>query len=297
MKKEEGGFLLKIPAMFAPNKTVFSFEVFPPKKTSPVETIYDTLDALHDLNPDFISVTYGAGGNAADTSTCDIASIIKQKYKIEPLAHLTCINSTKEDIDINLKRLQAGGIENILALRGDINPDLPPKNEFLHASELVSYIKAHSTFSVSAACYPEGHQDSLSLVDDVLHLRKKVECGADHLVSQLFFDNSHFYAFLERARIAGITVPIEAGIMPVTSKKQIEKMVVLCGASLPPKFAKMMQKYEHHPDALRDAGIAYAIDQIVDLISHNVDGIHLYTMNNPYLARKISESVSNLLRV
>jgi methylenetetrahydrofolate reductase (NADPH) len=288
---------LKIPAMFAPGKTVFSFEVFPPKKTSPVETIYDTLDALHDLNPDFISVTYGAGGNAADTSTCDIASLIKQKYQIEPLAHLTCINSTKEAVDLNLKRLQAGGVENILALRGDVNPDVPPQNDFCYASELVSYIKAHGAFSVSGACYPEGHQDSPTLVDDVLQLKKKVASGADHLISQLFFDNSHFYAFLERARIAGITVPIEAGIMPVTSKKQIEKMVVLCGASLPPKFTKMLQKYEHHPEALRDAGIAYAIDQIVDLISHNVDGIHLYTMNSPYIARKISEGVSSLLKV
>ncbi|MGI6498745.1 MAG: methylenetetrahydrofolate reductase [NAD(P)H] [Oscillospiraceae bacterium] len=288
---------MKIPAMFAPGKTVFSFEVFPPKKTSPVETIYDTLDALHDLNPDFISVTYGAGGNAADTSTCDIASLIKQKYQIEPLAHLTCINSTKEAVDLNLKRLQAGGVENILALRGDVNPDVPPQNDFCYASELVSYIKAHGAFSVSGACYPEGHQDSPTLVDDVLQLKKKVASGADHLISQLFFDNSHFYAFLERARIAGITVPIEAGIMPVTSKKQIEKMVVLCGASLPPKFTKMLQKYEHHPEALRDAGIAYAIDQIVDLISHNVDGIHLYTMNSPYIARKISEGVSSLLKV
>ena len=287
---------MKIPAMFAPDKTVFSFEIFPPKKTGSIETIYDTLDALHDLRPDFISVTYGAGGNAADSSTCDIASIIKHKYRIEPLAHLTCINSTKADVDVNLQRLKDNEIENILALRGDINPDLPPRRDFRYASELVSYIKARGTFSLSGGCYPEGHPDTPSLVEDVLHLRKKVDAGVDHLVSQLFFDNNYFYAFLERARIAGITVPIEAGIMPVTSKKQIEKMVVMCGASLPPKFVKMMQKYEHHPDALRDAGIAYAVDQIVDLISHNVDGIHLYTMNNPYIARKISESVSSLLR-
>ncbi|MBQ1351362.1 MAG: methylenetetrahydrofolate reductase [Oscillospiraceae bacterium] len=289
---------MKISSMFSPGKTVFSFEVFPPKKTSPVETIYETLDALHTLNPDFISVTYGAGGNAADSSTCDIASIIKHKYHIEPLAHLTCINSSREDVDINLQRLADNDIENILALRGDINPDLPPKQDFAHASDLISYIKAKTgdRFHLSGACYPEGHQDSPSLVDDVLALRKKVDAGANHLISQLFFDNSYFYSFVERARIAGITVPIEAGIMPVTNRKQIEKMVVMCGASLPPKFTKIMQKYEHRPEALRDAGIAYAIDQIVDLLSHGVDGIHLYTMNNPYIARRITESISSLLQ-
>ncbi|MDD4715374.1 MAG: methylenetetrahydrofolate reductase [NAD(P)H], partial [Oscillospiraceae bacterium] len=279
------------------NKTVLSFEVFPPKKTSSIDTIYKTLDALRELNPDFISVTYGAGGNPADSATCDIASILKNKYHIEPLAHLTCINSSRGDIDQSLKRLQDNGIENVLALRGDENPDVPPKREFRHASELAAYVKRFGGFSVSGACYPEGHQDSESLVEDVLHLREKVDAGAEHLVSQLFFDNRYFYAFQERARIAGIKVPVEAGIMPVVNKKQIEKMVVLCGASLPPKFAKMMQRYERHPDALRDAGIAYAVDQIVDLISHNVDGIHLYTMNNPYIAKKISESVGSLLKV
>jgi methylenetetrahydrofolate reductase (NADPH) len=289
---------MKIPNMFSPGKTVFSFEIFPPKKTSSIETIYETLDALDDLKPDFISVTYGAGGNAADSSTCDIASIIKHKHHIEPLAHLTCINSSKEDVDANLRRLADNGIENILALRGDVNPDLPPRKDFSYASELITYIreKTGDTFHLSGGCYPEGHPDAPSLVDDILALRKKVDAGAGHLVSQLFFDNQHFYSFLERARIAGITVPIEAGIMPVTNKKQIEKMVVMCGASLPPKFAKIMQKYEHNPDALRDAGIAYAIDQIVDLLSHGVDGIHLYTMNNPYIARRITESVSSLLR-
>lgn len=282
--------------MFRKDKTVFSFEVFPPKKTSPIESIYSTLDVLQEFQPDFISVTYGAGGNLADSSTCDIASVLKNKYRIEPLAHLTCINCSRADIDQSLARLRDNGIENILALRGDENPDMPPVRDFRYASELVNYIKEYGGFSVSGACYPEGHQDSPDLVEDILHLREKVDAGAEHLVSQLFFDNRYFYAFLERARIAGIKVPIEAGIMPVVNKKQIEKMVVLCGASLPPKFAKMMQRYEHQPEALRDAGIAYAIDQIVDLISHGVDGIHLYTMNNPYIARKISDGISNLLR-
>lgn len=286
---------MRIPELFKNDKTVFSFEVFPPKKTSSIDTVYSTLDELSDLNPDFISVTYGAGGNTADSKTCQIASAIKNKYKIVSAAHLTCVNCTKEDIDIILTQLKENGIENILALRGDMNPDIPPKHDFKYASELITYIKEHGDFSVSGACYPEGHVDSASIIEDITHLKEKVDAGAEHLMSQLFFDNALFYDFLEKARTAGINVPIEAGIMPVTNKKNIERMVSLCGASLPSKFTKMMQKYENNPEALRDAGIAYAIDQIVDLISNGVDGIHLYTMNNPYVARKISESISNLL--
>jgi methylenetetrahydrofolate reductase (NADPH) len=287
---------MQIASLFQKNKTVLSFEVFPPKKTSPVETIYATLDELKDLKPDFISVTYGAGGNAGDTATCDIASAIKQKYKIEPLAHLTCANYTRAEILQILDRLEQNGIENILALRGDINPDIAPKNEFRYASELVAFIKERGGFHVSGACYPEGHIASKNLVEDILNLRKKVDAGAQHLISQLFFDNNYFYSFLEKARLAGIQVPVEAGIMPVVNKAQIERMVTLCGASLPSKFTKMLQRFEHSPEALRDAGIAYAIDQIVDLISQGVEGIHLYTMNNAYIARKISESISGLIQ-
>lgn len=287
---------MNISSMFNKDKTVFSFEVFPPKKSSPIDTIYSTLDELKDLNPDFISVTYGAGGNTADSSTCEIASIIKNKYNIEPLAHLTCLTSAKEDINVIVKQLQDKGIENILALRGDENPDLPAKNDFKYASELISYLKSISDLHISGACYPEVHLCAESVIDDILNLKKKVDAGAEHLVSQLFFNNNCFYSFLERARIAGINIPIEAGIMPVTNKSQIERMVSMCGASLPSKFTKMMQRYDGHPEAMRDAGIAYAIDQIVDLISNGVDGIHLYTMNNPYVAKKISEGVSNLMK-
>ncbi|MDD6294119.1 MAG: methylenetetrahydrofolate reductase [NAD(P)H] [Eubacteriales bacterium] len=286
---------MRIPELFKDGKTVFSFEIFPPKKTSSIDTIYNTLDELSDLNPAFISVTYGAGGNTADSKTCQIASVIQDKYNITSAAHLTCVNCTKGDIDVILGQLKEKGIQNILALRGDINPDIPPKHDFKYASELVTYIKEHGDFSVSGACYPEGHMETESIIDDIKHLKIKVDAGAEHLMSQLFFDNSHFYDFLEKARIAGIDVPIEAGIMPVINKNQIERMVSMCGASLPAKFTKMMQKYEHNPEALRDAGIAYAIDQIVDLISNGVDGIHLYTMNNPYVARRISESISSLL--
>lgn len=286
---------MKISEMFGKGKTILSFEVFPPKKTTPVDTIYETLDGLKDLNPAFISVTYGAGGNSADRTTCEIAAAIKHKYGIESAAHLTCVNNSREDILKILGDFKECGVENILALRGDINPNVPPKDDFKYASELITFIKEHGSFGISGACYPEGHLDSENMVEDILNLKKKVDAGAEHLMSQLFFDNSCFYNFLEKARIAGVNVPIEAGIMPVTNKKSIERMVSMCGASLPPKFAKMMQRYENNPEALRDAGIAYAIDQIVDLISNGVDGIHLYTMNNPYVAGKISNAVSSLL--
>ncbi len=277
------------------NRAVLSFEVFPPKKDSPIESVYSKLEEICAIKPDFISVTYGAGGSGADNRTCEIASKIKNDLGVESVAHLTCVNSTKADIDSILDEFKAHNIENILALRGDYVEGVEPKREFVYASDLCSYIKARGDFDVAGACYPEVHLEAGDEVEDVLNLRKKVDAGAEHLISQLFFDNSVFYRFVERTRIAGINVPIEAGIMPVTNKKQIERMVSMCGASLPAKFAKIMQKYDTKPDALRDAGIAYAIEQIVDLLANGVDGIHLYTMNNPYVARKISEAVVSLL--
>lgn len=286
---------MKISDLSENKKTIFSFEVFPPKKNSSVDTIYSTLDELKSLSPDFISVTYGAGGSSADNITAKIAGYIKNDLKIESVAHLTCVNNTKDDILNILKVFKENNIDNILALRGDRNPDVEPKNDFRYASDLVSFIKENGDFHVSGACYPEVHLESKNVDDDIDNLRKKVDSGAEHLMSQLFFDNSFFYDFRDRARNAGINVPIEAGIMPVSNKSQIERMVSMCGASLPQKFVKMIQKYEFKPEALRDAGIAYAVDQIVDLISNGVDGIHLYTMNNPYIARKISEAVSSLL--
>lgn len=276
-------------------KTVFSFEVFPPKKTSGIETIYKTLDELKGLSPDFISVTFSAGGSGNSSLAIDIAKKVKEGNKVEPMIHLPCINYSREEISNVLTQLDENGIENILALRGDINPEIEPKKHFEYASDLITFIKEKGNYDIAAACYPEGHVDAESLVDDVLNLKKKVDAGADHLITQLFFDNDAFYRFREKTAIAGINVPIEAGIMPVVNKNQIERMVSMCGASLPSKFSKMMQKYEHNPEALRDAGIAYAINQIVDLLSDGVDGIHLYTMNNAYVARKISEAISGII--
>lgn len=275
-------------------KTVFSFEVFPPKKTSPIDVIYTTLEELRDLSPDFISVTFSAGGSGNGGYAIDVASKVKE-YGITPMIHLPCINYTKDEIKATLTAIQENGIENILALRGDINPDISPKTDFAHASGLISYIKSMGDFDIGGACYPEGHPDADSLDEDIANLKTKVDAGADHLITQLFFDNDMFYRFKEKTDAAGINVPIEAGIMPVVNKKQIERMVTTCGASLPIKFVKMMQRYEHNPEALRDAGIAYAVNQIVDLAASGVDGIHLYTMNNPYVARKISEAVSGII--
>ncbi|OPY57612.1 MAG: 5,10-methylenetetrahydrofolate reductase [Pelotomaculum sp. PtaU1.Bin035] len=276
-------------------KKVLSLEIFPPRRTASIDIIYNTLDELRGLNPDFISVTYGAGGSENNTATLEIASAIKNNYGIESVAHLPCINLTKNEVLNILEGLKQAGVENILALRGDVNPAFAPKQDFRYAGDLVSFIKENGDFNIIGACYPEGHSECPSLVDDIRNLKIKVDAGTDQLITQLFFDNSYFYSFLERASIVGINVPVEAGIMPVVNKKQIERMVSLCGVKLPKKFITMMEKYENNPVAMRDAGIAYAVDQIVDLMAQGVDGIHLYTMNNAYIAQKIYAAISTLL--
>ena len=277
------------------NKTSLSFEVFPPRSDTPIDSIYSTVDELAHLKPDFISVTYGAGGNGSN-ATIGICEMIKEKHSIEPVAHLACINLTREKVLFELAQMKAAGIENILALRGDVNPNIPPHDDFKYASELIELIKENGDFNVIGACYPETHPEAVSGVEDIKHLKEKVDAGCSQLISQLFFDNEDFYAFREKAAIAGIDVPIEAGIMPVTNPKTIARMATLCHARLPKKFLTIMQKYENDPIAMRDAGIAYAVSQIVDLIANDVDGIHLYTMNNPYIASKICEAVQTLFR-
>ena len=288
---------MRLAQLFGQGRTVFSCEVFPPKRDMPVDSIYTTLDGLKDIRPDFISVTFGAGGSQVNQTTHEIASIIQNRYHIPAMAHLTCVAAGRAEVDHLLAQLKGDGVENVLALRGDVNPDIPPKTDFAHASDLVAYIHARGDFGVSAACYPEGHPESPDLVSDIRHLKEKVDAGAQHLVSQLFFDNDDFFRFLERARIAGINVPIEAGIMPVLSQNSIRRMVSMCGASMPRKLTRILAKYGDHPEALREAGIAYAIDQISDLIAGGVDGIHLYTMNNPDVAKQIAGSISAIRRV
>jgi methylenetetrahydrofolate reductase (NADPH) len=288
---------MKISEKFKSKKTVFSCEVFPPKKTSPIESIYPCLDRLAAINPDFISVTCGAAGSSAEhETTTAVSSYIENKLGITACAHLTCIASDEQDIITVMKRLKDENIENILALRGDIpESEKGSSRRFTHASDLAAFIKANGDFHISGACYPECHLEAESVSADIKNLKKKIDAGVSHLFSQLFFDNSVFYSFTEKLEIAGIDVPLEAGIMPITNAAQIEKMVVMCGASLPPKFTRMINKFGTNKEALTDAGIAYAVDQIADLIAAGVRGIHLYTMNNPYVAEKISAAVRSML--
>lgn len=286
---------MKIKQLFNDKKLVLSFEVFPPRPTSSIETIYKTLEDLKDLKPDFISVTYGAGGSLIKNRTTEISSIIKEKYNIESMAHLTCINSTKKEIDNILDDLKKHKIENILALRGDIEIGQEIKGEFKYAYELIDHIKQRGDFNIVGACYPEGHVKGRDLMEDMLHLKLKEDMGVSHFISQLFFDNNYFYNMLEKKEKVKIKSPIQAGIMPVVNKRQIERITSLCGVEIPQKFIKIMNKYEYDEIALRDAGIAYAVEQIVDLISSGADGIHLYTMNNPYVARRIYESISSII--
>ncbi|GKU25588.1 methylenetetrahydrofolate reductase [Clostridium folliculivorans] len=284
-----------IKDLFKQKRMVFSFEIFPPKLTSPIETVYKTIEELAVLNPDYISVTYGAGGSVNNNRTCELSSLVKNKYGIEALAHLTCINSSEDKINKIVENLNKNNIKNILALRGDVNGEENGSDRYNYAFELIKHLRDKGNLCLGAACYPEGHVQSDNLDNDILYLKNKVDAGADFLVSQLFFDNNLYYNFLDKAASKNINIPIQAGIMPVTNKKQIERIASLSGAYLPQKFIKIMDKYEHNKEALRDAGIAYAVEQIVDLVSSGVSGIHLYTMNNPYVAKKITNSIESLI--
>ncbi len=272
-------------------KPVLSFEVFPPKPNVPIESIYETLAALKNLKPDFISVTYGAGGSVPGASTAEICETIQNTHGIPSIAHLPCINETKESVLEKLEIFKQKGVDNILALRGDRNPDVEPKTDFHYAADLIAFILEYGDFDIAAACYPEGHPEAPDLDTDILHLKEKVDAGASHLISQLFYYNPDFYAFREKLAQKNITVPVEAGIMPVTSKKSIERMVSLCGASIPNRLAKLMARYSDDPASLKAAGLEYAIMQILDLLEHGVDGVHIYTMNNPDVARYIMEQI------
>ena len=283
--------------LFQAKKVVFSLEVFPPKKDTPINVIYNTLLGLRGLPADFISVTYGAGGSQAQQDkTCEIASLIQSTYHMEAVSHLTCVNSDKEQIRRALEKLKASGIRNILALRGDKTPGVEPKADFAHASDLARFIReCDPDFNLIGACYPEGHSESDSLEEDIEHLKIKIENGVSHLITQLFFDNASFYHFVELARARGINVPIEAGIMPIVRKSQIERTVTMCGASVPAKLATILSRYADNPAALMDAGVFYATEQIMDLLENGVQGIHLYTMNNVEGATRISRNIESII--
>lgn len=282
---------------FYKNKPVISLEIFPPKPEMPIDTVFDTIDALSDLKPAFMSVTYGAGGSSK-AHTVKIADAIKNKYNIEALAHLTCIGAKRDEIDNILKQLKDYNIENIMALRGDMPVDSDPASlespEYKYAKDLISYIKEEDSFCIGAACYPEGHIECPDKVQDLKHLKLKADSGADFLITQLFFDNNLYYSLLEKLDILDVKLPVSAGIMPVINKKQIERITGLCGASIPAKFRRILDKYGDNPEALKEAGIAYATEQIIDLLSGGAAGIHLYTMNRPEVARKIISPITNI---
>lgn len=288
---------MKIPELYNKKKPVFSLEIFPPKRKSGIDKIYETVEKMTVCRPDFISVTYGAGGNIANNATCEIASNIKKRYGIETMAHLTCVNSTREDVKEMIERFASADIENVLALRGDIVPDEEIKHEFAHANELAIEVqrKCNDNLEILGACYPEGHYESKSLDEDIQNLKYKIGAGVKVLITQLFFDNQCFYGFLGKARQMGINVPVSAGIMPIVNSRQIEKTVALSGASLPHEFTKMVSLYEHEPEKLFEAGIEYAVYQIRDLITNGVDGIHLYIMNNSEVALRIYDKIKDLL--
>ncbi len=288
---------MKIRDMLGKGNTTVSFEIFPPKTTYPMETIFETLEKLRGLSPDFISVTYGAGGSSQG-HTVEIASRVKKDFGIESIAHLTCVTSTKDTIREMLQNIKDSGIENILALRGDI-PDsfMQDKNwkpEYKYAYELIDEIRDFGGFSIGAACYPEGHVETRNKVDDLKYLKQKVDHGVDFLVTQLFFDNELFYQFREKMDLVGIEKPVIAGILPVLNINQVKRIQEISGCNMPPKFLRILDRYEHDPKSLQEAGIAYAVDQIVDLLSFGIDGVHIYTMNKPEPTRRIMESISTV---
>jgi len=279
---------MKISEIFK-SKIPVSFEIFPPKGDLSVETLRDTLSSLKKLNPDFISVTYSAGGTGNSRKTVELASVVKNEFAIESMAHLTCINSDRRTVRKVVSEIKASGIENVLALRGDIIEGNVP-TDFKNAADLIKEIK-NEPLCIGAACYPEGHITCESLGKDIEYLKAKQDSGAEFFVSQLFFENRVFYDFIEKARAKGISIPITAGIMPMLSKSQISRMIFLCGASLPSEIIRILNKYENDAESLKQAGIEYAAGQAEDLLANGVDGIHLYIMNKPDIASGITERI------
>ena len=288
---------MNIAELFNHKKTLFSLEIFPPKKDSSYNIIYNSLLKMRGIPADFISVTYGAGGSRAQQDkTIEIASLILQTYHTEPVAHLTCVNADREQVFQTLAQLKENNVENIMVLRGDISPDSPPKTDFKYASDLAAFIKANEPgFNLLGACYPERHYQAESMEKDIENLKIKIDHGITHLITQLFFDNEKFYTFREQAEKAGVSLPIQAGIMPITNPRQIERTVALSGASIPAKLQRMFDRYSGNEKALFDAGVHYAIEQIMDLIANDVRGIHLYTMNNVEIATRVSDAIQNIL--
>ena len=284
---------MKISEILKQDKVTLSFEVFPPKTSSTYESVARATQEIAALRPDFMSVTYGAGGGTSE-HTVNIASELHEKYGVEILTHLTCVSSTREHVQAMLEKFKARGIENVLALRGDIPQGGAPANDYHYAAELVRDIKAQGDFCVGGACYPEGHVEAANKTEDILHLKEKVEAGCEFLTTQMFFDNNILYNFLYRIREKGITVPIVAGIMPVTNVKQIKRITSMSGTYLPERFKAIVDRFGDNPAAMKQAGVIYATEQIIDLIANGVNHVHIYTMNKPDVAGEILDNLSNI---
>ncbi len=285
---------MKISTLFNNGHISFSFEVFPPKADTDFTRIQEATREIAALGPDFMSVTYGAGGGTSQ-HTVRIAEDIQRTCGVPALAHLTCVSSTHDMVHDSLERMKQAGLENVLALRGDIPADGKTAGEYRYASELIREIRQAGDFCIGAACYPEGHVECGNLEKDMDHLKQKVECGCDFLTTQMFFDNSVLYSFLYRILARGIDVPVIAGVMPVTNSRQIARSCAMSGATLPARFRSMMDKFGDNPAAMKQAGIAYATEQIIDLVANGVRGIHVYTMNKPDVAAQITANLSAIL--
>ncbi|RGY96340.1 methylenetetrahydrofolate reductase [NAD(P)H] [Clostridium sp. AM58-1XD] len=285
---------MKIKEILEQRKPTISFEVFPPKTEDKYETVKEAALEIAKLKPAFMSVTYGAGGGTS-RYTVDIASTLMEQGGVTPIAHLTCVSSTREKVREVLGELKIREIENILALRGDIPEGGPVENDYRYASELIYDIKQAGDFCIGAACYPEGHVESENKTVDIGYLKEKVEAGCDFVTTQMFFDNNILYNYLYRIRERGITVPVVAGIMPVTNVSQIKRICQMSGTALPVRFKALLDRFGNSPAAMKQAGIAYATEQIIDLIANGVNGIHVYSMNKPDVAAKIRENLSDII--
>ncbi len=289
---------MKIGALVNAGRPSVSFEVFPPKRDAPLEPVKEAVRRLAAERPAFISVTYGAAGGTSSANTGAIAEFVQRDCGVTALAHFTCVNATRDGVAEEAARLQAAGVENVLALRGDLPPDAtePPPGHFLHAIDLIRFLKtAHPGLCLGGACYPEGHPECAHLKDDIEHVRRKTDAGLDFLATQMFFDNNVLYAYLAKLRHAGVKVPVVAGIMPVTNGKQIARICKLSGTLLPPRFRAIVDRFGDDPAAMREAGVAHATAQIVDLFANGVDNVHVYTMNKPDVAARIMSNLRSIL--
>ena len=291
--------ILKISTLLKNNTLSLSFEVFPPKSEIAFKSVRIATKEIAKLRPAFMSVTYGAGGGTSQY-TLDIAKNIKELYGVPTLEHLTCVSSTKETVREKIREIMAAGIENVMALRGDIPEALKNADrsgwDYKYAIDLIFELKtANPDFCVGGACYPEIHPESVNQKDDIKHLKEKVDAGCDFLTTQMFFDNNLLYNFLYKIREAGITVPIIPGIMPITNANQVERAISLSGSFMPQRFKSLVDKFGNNPDAMKQAGIAYATDQIIDLYANGITNVHVYSMNKPDVAAKIMDNLSDIL--